>query len=107
MWRIKSGIENPLKSEVIGRGWNEKNEWPRRNDKSRTLKKKKKKNMYKYTDKSLKEAFNNKHDIQFNTHYTIKLTFCTWIYSLALKVTIDLTVFSDWQAEHISFGIAI
>ena len=100
-------MENPSKSEVIGRcGWGEKVEWPCRTNKSRTLKKKKK-NMYKYTDKSLKEAFNNKHDIQFNTHYTIKLTFCTWIYSLALKVTIDLTVFSDWQAEHISFGIAI
>ena len=39
LW-IKSGIENPSKSEVIGRcGGDEKNEWPRRTDKSRTLKK--------------------------------------------------------------------
>ena len=31
---VKSGIENPLKSEVIGRcGGDEKNEWPRRTDK--------------------------------------------------------------------------
>ena len=37
---IKSGIENPSKSEVIGRyGGDEKNESPRRTDKSRTLKK--------------------------------------------------------------------
>ena len=36
MWRIKSGIENPSKSEVIGRfGGDEKTEWPRRTDKSR------------------------------------------------------------------------
>ena len=40
---IKSGIENPSKSEVIGRcGEDEKNEWLRRTDKSRTLKKIKK-----------------------------------------------------------------
>ena len=40
MYWIKSGIENPLKSEVIGRcGGDEKTEWPRRTDKSRTLKK--------------------------------------------------------------------
>ena len=32
---IKSGIEIPSKSEVIGRcGGEEKNEWPRRTDKS-------------------------------------------------------------------------
>ena len=37
---IKSGIENPSKPELIGRcGEDEKNEWPRRSDKSRTLKK--------------------------------------------------------------------
>jgi len=37
---VKSVIENPSKSEVIGRcGWDEKNEWPRRTDNSRTLKK--------------------------------------------------------------------
>ena len=42
LW-IKSGIENPSKSEVIGRfGGDEKNEWPGRTDKSRKLKKKKK-----------------------------------------------------------------
>jgi len=36
-----SGIENPTKSEVIGRcGGDKKNEWPHRTDKSRTLKKK-------------------------------------------------------------------
>ena len=36
----KSGIENPSKSEVIGRcGGDEKTEWPRRTDKSRILKK--------------------------------------------------------------------
>ena len=40
MWWIKSGIENPSKSEVIGRcGGDEKNEWPCRTDKSPTLKK--------------------------------------------------------------------
>ena len=34
-----SGIKNPSKSEVIGRcGRDEKSEWPRRTDKSRTLK---------------------------------------------------------------------
>jgi len=39
LW-IKSGIENPSKSEVIGRcGGDEKNERPCRTDKSRTLKK--------------------------------------------------------------------
>ena len=39
LW-IKSGIENPSKSGVIGRfGGDEKPEWPRRTDKSRTLKK--------------------------------------------------------------------
>ena len=39
---IKSGIENHSKSEVIGLcGGDEKNEWPRGTDKSRTLKKKK------------------------------------------------------------------
>ena len=39
LW-IKSGIENPSTSEVIGRcGEDEKTEWPRRTDKSRTLKK--------------------------------------------------------------------
>ena len=33
--RIKSGIENPSKLEVIGRcGRDEKNAWPRRTDKS-------------------------------------------------------------------------
>ena len=39
-WRIKikSGIENPSKSEVIGRcGGDGKPDWPRRTDKSRTL----------------------------------------------------------------------
>ena len=37
---IKSGIENPSKSEVFGRcGGDEKHEWPRSTDKSRTLKK--------------------------------------------------------------------
>ena len=37
---IKSGIEHPSKSEVIGRcGGDEKTEWLRRTDKSRTLKK--------------------------------------------------------------------
>ena len=42
LW-IKSGIENPSKSEVIGRcGGDEKAEWPRRTDESRTLKKQKK-----------------------------------------------------------------
>ena len=42
LW-IKSGIENLSKSEVIGRcGGDEKNEWPRRTDKSRTPKKNKK-----------------------------------------------------------------
>ena len=40
MYWIKSGIENPSKSEVIGRcGGDEKTEWPRRTDKCRTLKK--------------------------------------------------------------------
>ena len=40
LW-ITSGIENPSKSEVVGRcGGDEKNEW-RRTDKSRTLKKEK------------------------------------------------------------------
>ena len=37
LW-IRSGIENPSKSEVIGR-CGKKNEWPHRTDKSRTLKK--------------------------------------------------------------------
>ena len=38
---IKSGMENPSKLEVIGRcGGDEKNEWPCRTDKSRTLKQK-------------------------------------------------------------------
>ena len=42
MW-IKSGIENPSKTEVIGHcGRGEKTEWPRSTDKSRTLKKNKK-----------------------------------------------------------------
>jgi len=37
---IKSGIENPSKSEVIGHcGGDEKTEGPRRTDKSRTIKK--------------------------------------------------------------------
>jgi len=37
---IKSGIENPSTSEVIGRsGGDEKNEWPSRKDKGRMLKK--------------------------------------------------------------------
>ena len=41
LW-IKSGIENPSKSEVIGHcGGDEKIEWPRRTDKSQTLKKQK------------------------------------------------------------------
>ena len=36
----KIGDKNPSKSEVIGRcGLDEKTEWPRRTDKSRTLKK--------------------------------------------------------------------
>ena len=40
IWYRKSGIENPSKTEVIGRcGGYEKNEWPRRTDKSRPLKK--------------------------------------------------------------------
>ena len=48
LW-IKSGIENASKSEVNGRcGGDEKTEWPRRTDKSRTLKKEKKKNRYMY-----------------------------------------------------------
>ena len=39
MWWIKSGIENPSKSEVIGRcGGDEKNVWPH---KSQTVKKRK------------------------------------------------------------------
>ena len=41
LW-IKSGIENPSKSEVIGRcGGDEKNEWPRRTYKSYAKKQKK------------------------------------------------------------------
>ena len=41
----KSGLENPSKSDVIGRcGGCEKNEWPRGTDTSRTLKKQTKKN---------------------------------------------------------------
>ena len=40
LW-IQSGIENPSKSEVIGRcGGDKKNKWPRRTDKSQTLKNK-------------------------------------------------------------------
>ena len=40
---------NPSKSEVIGRcDGDEKTEWPRRTDKSRTLKKKEKKNYWNY-----------------------------------------------------------
>ena len=36
---IKSGIENPSKSEVIGRcGGDEKTEWPRKNDQKSTTK---------------------------------------------------------------------
>ena len=43
MYWIKSGIENPLKSEVIGRcGGDEKTEWPRRTDKKSNAKKNKK-----------------------------------------------------------------
>mgnify|MGYP006890293605 CR=1 FL=1 len=39
MWWIKSGIENPPKSEVIGRcGGDEITEWPHRTDTSRMLK---------------------------------------------------------------------
>ena len=34
IWDIKSVIENLSKSEVIGRGGYEKNEWPRRTDKN-------------------------------------------------------------------------
>ena len=42
----QSGIENPSKSEVIGRcGGDDKTEWPRRTDK--TLKKQKTKTNYK------------------------------------------------------------
>jgi len=38
MYWIKSGIENPSKSEVIGRCDGDENpEWPHRTDKSRTL----------------------------------------------------------------------
>ena len=45
MYWIKSGMEKPSKSEVIGRcGGDEKNEWSRRTYKSRTLKNKKIKN---------------------------------------------------------------
>jgi len=37
LW-LKSGIENPSKSEVIGRcGRDEKTKWPHRTDKSRKL----------------------------------------------------------------------
>ena len=37
---MKSGIENPSKSEVIGRcGEDEKTEWPRRTDKKSNAKK--------------------------------------------------------------------
>ena len=44
MYWIKSGIENHSKSEVIGHcDGDEKTEWPRRTDKSRTLKNKTKK----------------------------------------------------------------
>ena len=44
---IKSGKETPSKSEVIGHcGGDEKTEWPRRTDKSRTLKNKIKKRSY-------------------------------------------------------------
>ena len=40
----QSGIENPSKSEVIGRcGGDDKTEWPRITDKSRTLKTQKQK----------------------------------------------------------------
>ena len=53
---------NPSKSEVIGRcGGDEKNEWPRRTDKSRTLKKKKKK---KFTDNINAKKVNMAHDPQ-------------------------------------------
>ena len=46
---IQSRIENPSKSEVIGHGGgDEKNEWPRRTDKSRTLKNTHKKQQYKH-----------------------------------------------------------
>jgi len=39
----KIWYRNPSKSEIIGRcGGDEKTEWPRRTDKSRTLKKQKK-----------------------------------------------------------------
>ena len=42
---IKSGIENPSKSEVIGHyGGDEKTEWPHRTDKNQTLIKKKESN---------------------------------------------------------------
>ena len=37
---IKSGIENPSKSEVIGRCGGNKKKWSCRTDKSRTLKNK-------------------------------------------------------------------
>ena len=38
---MKYGIENPSKSEVIGRcGGDEKNEWPRRTDKKPKVKNK-------------------------------------------------------------------
>jgi len=46
----KIWYRNPLKSEVIGScGGDEKNVWPRKTDKSRTLKKEKRKKRHKKT----------------------------------------------------------
>ena len=56
---VKSGIENPSKSEVIGRcGGDEKNEWPRRTDKKSNAKKNKKK-IKKCIIYEIKESFHS------------------------------------------------
>ena len=54
----KIWYRNPSMSEVIGRcGGDEKTEWPRKIDKSRTLKKQKKRMKVSPTDKTLLKRF--------------------------------------------------
>ena len=109
MWWIKSGIENPSKSEVIGRcGGDGKTEWPRRTDKSRTLKKQKTKKHW-LTLTYLKDEDEDDGNILIIPTTMFVLNYMQLVYThfgakvcgIRVTVALLLNLISFWEEQYI------
>ena len=88
---IKSVIKNPLKSDVIGRcGGDEKPEWPRRTDNSRTLKTKKTHKKTPTLHYSISEYCNN----SYCWHIPLIMTVCIFYFQVSDQFSRHLY---DWR----------